>query len=216
MPVPVLEPPGTYTLELLDANQAVLESRSVTVRDAHYPSQNITISQTLSELKPSPGETETVAAFRNSVSDVRFWKEPLLAPVAGCLTSRFGVRRLHNGKPTGDYHGGIDQRARAGEPIRAAAAGKVAIARQFALHGGTVAIDHGQGLESIYLHMSKIQAMEGAEVQQGEIIGYAGSTGRSTAPHLHWSIYVNGIPVSPMQWIAVNSCAAPKPKQPKR
>ena len=208
MPIPALEKPGKYVLEALDAGDAVIASESVTVRDAHYPTQNISISQTLSELKPSPGETETVAEFRNHVSEMRFWSEPLGAPVPGCMTSRFGLRRLHNGKPTGDYHGGLDLRAREGDPIRATTAGTVVIARQFALHGGTVGIDHGQGLESIYLHMSRVAAVEGATVQKGDVIGYAGSTGRSTAPHLHWSLYVNGVPVSPLQWVAVRSCYA--------
>jgi murein DD-endopeptidase MepM/ murein hydrolase activator NlpD len=123
------------------------------------------------------------------------------------MTSRFGVRRFRNGKPTGSYHGGLDLRAREGQPVRATAAGTVAIARQFALRGGTVGIDHGQGLTSMYLHMSKIAAAEGAAVQAGDVIGYAGSTGRSTAPHLHWSINVNGIPVAPLQWVKIGSCS---------
>ena len=206
MPIPAAEKPGKYVLEALDGSEAVIGSATITVRDAHYPSQNLSISQALSELKPSPGETETVAEFRNRVSDTRSWKEPFTAPVSGCMTSRFGVRRLHNGKDTGDYHGGLDLRARQGDPIRATTAGTVIVARQFELHGGTVGIDHGQGLASMYLHMSRIAAVEGATVQQGDVIGYAGSTGRSTAPHLHWSLYVNGIPVSPSQWAPVRSC----------
>jgi murein DD-endopeptidase MepM/ murein hydrolase activator NlpD len=157
------------------------------------------------------------AAFRDLVSDIRFWTEPLQAPVPGCRTSPFGVRRLRNGKPTGDYHSGLDLRARVGQPIRATAAGAVHIARQWTVRGGTVGIDHGQGLTSMYLHMSKIEAQEGAQVQAGDVIGYAGSTGRSNAPHLHWALYVNGIPVSPLQWTAIPSCYAnPPAKKAKR
>lgn len=210
MPVAATEKAGTYRLEILDENGNVVHTAGIVVRDAHFPSQNIVLSKQLSELKPSPGESETVAAFRNTVSDIRYWTEPLVAPVSGCLTSPFGVRRLHNGKPTGDYHAGLDQRSPAGGPIRAAASGVVKIVRQYNLHGGTVAIDHGQGVESIYLHMSKFATHEGASVQKGEVIGYAGSTGRSTAPHLHWSVYVNGIPVNPMQWVHPVACTAPE------
>ena len=208
MPIPVDERPGEYNLEVLDQNHTVLESTGITVQNAHYPSQNVMISQALTELKASPGETETTAEFRNHVSDVRFWQDPLRPPVPGCMTSPFGVKRLQNGKPTGSYHGGLDLRGAAGSPIRATAAGTVVLAREFALHGGTVGIDHGQGLESMYLHMSKIGVAEGAKVQAGDIIGYVGSTGRSNAPHLHWSIYVNGISVSPLQWVSVRSCYA--------
>jgi len=217
MPVPVEDLPGPYKLEVLDASGAVVDSATVTVRDAHYPSQNIVIAQALAELKPAPGEAETVAAFRKLVSGVRFWKEPLASPVPGCMTSRFGVKRLRNGKPTGDYHAGLDLRARAGDPIRATAAGTVILARQLTLQGGVVGLDHGQGLESMYMHMSKIEAAEGAQVRQGDVVGYAGSTGRSTAPHLHWGIYVNGVAVSPLQWVPIRSCSpAPKPPPAKR
>lgn len=209
MPVAATEKPGKYKMELFDKSGSLMRSSELTVRDAHFPTQNIIISKQLSELKPSPGESETVASFRGAVSDVRYWTEPfsIAKPVAGCLTSPFGVRRLHNGKPTGDYHAGLDQRSPAGGPIRAIAGGVVKIVRQYNLHGGTVAIDHGQGVESIYLHMSKFATSEGAVVHTGDVIGYAGSTGRSTAPHLHWSIYINGTPVNPMQWLQIPACA---------
>jgi hypothetical protein len=108
MPVPVLEKPGAYQLEFLDEKGAVLHHEPVTVTNAHYPKQNIVIAPSIAGLKPSPGEQETVNDFRKTVSSVRYWQEPLRAPEPGCLTSPFGVMRLHNGKPTGDYHAGVD------------------------------------------------------------------------------------------------------------
>jgi len=167
MPVPAGEKPGPHQIELLDQNENPVQALTVTVKDAHFRTQNIIIAKELSELKPSPGESETVAEFRNGVSDVRYWAEPMHAPVAGCLTSPFGVKRLHNGKATGDYHGGIDQRVPAGGPIRAIAGGTVKIVRQYNVHGGTVAIDHGQGFESIYLHMSKFAVAEARRFSKG-------------------------------------------------
>ena len=208
MPIPVDQKPGAYTLELLDAAGAVVKSRAVQVLDARFRRQNVTVSPSVAELKPSPGESETVAAFRGTVSDVRHWSEPLALPIPGCMTSPFGVQRYLNGKPTGNFHGGIDQRGAAGTPIRAAAAGVVRIAQDWNVHGRTVGIDHGQGLASIYLHMSRIAAVEGATVKKGEVIGYVGSTGRSNAPHLHWSLYANGLPVNPLDWVKVGPCAA--------
>ena len=210
MPVAANEKPGPYRLEILDKQGSSIHAEDVTVRDAHFPSQNIILSKQLSELNPSPGESETVSAFRDAVSDIRYWTEPFGMPVSGCLTSPFGVKRLHNGKPTCDYHAGLDQRSPAGGPIRAIAGGIVKIVQPYNLHGGTVAIDHGQGVESIYLHMSKFATKEGAVVEKGDVIGYAGSTGRSTGPHLHWSVYVNGVPVNPMQWVHPAACTAAK------
>jgi murein DD-endopeptidase MepM/ murein hydrolase activator NlpD len=207
MPIPADQKPGAYQVELLDKEGAAVATAPITVVDAHFPKQNVVIAESLAELKPSPGESETSAAFRNSVSDVRYWSEPLAAPVRGCMTSPFGVRRYLNGKPTGDFHGGLDQRSPAGAPVHAAAGGVVKIVREWNLHGHTVGIDHGQGLESMYLHLSKFAVAEGATVQKGDVIGYVGSTGRSTAPHLHWTIYVNGVPVNPLDWIHAVPCA---------
>jgi murein DD-endopeptidase MepM/ murein hydrolase activator NlpD len=113
------------------------------------------------------------------------------------------VQRFFNGKPTGDFHAGLDQRGAAGTPIHAVAAGVVRIVRDFSLRGGTVAIDHGQGVESIYMHMSKTAAKEGEHVSAGDVIGYVGATGRANGPHLHWTLYVNGVPVNPVQWVKV-------------
>ncbi len=206
MPVPALKAPGRYALDLLDRDGKALSSQTVTVRDARFPTQNVVLGKATAELKPSPGEMDTVDAFLAAVSETRHWQEPLGLPVPGCITSPFGVKRLTNGKPTGHYHGGLDQRAPAGNPVHAVADGVVKLVRQYNIHGGTVGIDHGQGLESMYLHLSRFAVVEGAVVRKGDVIGYSGSTGRSNAPHLHWSLYANGVPVNPLQWVRLRPC----------
>jgi murein DD-endopeptidase MepM/ murein hydrolase activator NlpD len=206
MPIPATQKPGAYRLELLDPKGAALQSLTVRVRNARFRSQNLIISKSLSTLKPAPGEQEAVRTFRETVTDERMWTEPLRLPVDGCMTSPFGVRRLHNRRATGDYHAGLDQRGTDGSAITAVTAGTVRLARMFNLRGGTVGIDHGQGLETIYMHMSKIATVEGAVVKAGDVIGYVGSTGRSTAPHLHWTLYANGVPVNPLEWVSVRPC----------
>jgi murein DD-endopeptidase MepM/ murein hydrolase activator NlpD len=216
MPVAADRKPGDYHVDLLDAGNATIASATVTVVDAHFPKQNVIIAEAIAELKPSPGESETSAAFRKSVSEVRYWTEPLALPVHGCMTSTFGVQRYLNGKATGDFHAGIDQRAAAGAPIHAVAGGVVKIVAEWNLHGRTIGIDHGQGLESMYLHMSKFAVEEGATVQKGDVIGYAGSTGRATGPHLHWTLYVNGTPVNPLDWVQAAGCVAAKPAPKKK
>jgi murein DD-endopeptidase MepM/ murein hydrolase activator NlpD len=208
MPIPADQKPGSYTVELLGANDAVLSRSAVTVMDAHFRRQNVLIEQKIVELKPSPGESEAAASFRQLVSEVRYWSEPLTLPEHGCMTSPYGVQRYLNGKPTGNIHAGLDQRAPAGTPVRAVAGGVVRLVREWNLHGNTVGIDHGQGLESIYQHLSRFAVAEGATVKQGDVIGYSGSTGRSNAPHLHWTLYVNGVAVNPLEWIKIASCYA--------
>ena len=209
MPVGALQRPGTYSLEFLGDTEQVVKRITITVLNAKFPKQNIVLTKALAELQPEPGEMDTVGEFRATVSDQRLWKEPFELPVEGCRTSPFGARRYHNGKPTGNFHAGIDQQVAEGKPIHAIADGTVRLAGTFELHGGTVGIDHGQGLLSIYLHQSKLAVTAGTTVHKGDVIGYAGSTGRSTAPHLHWSIYVNGVPVNPQQWVKLKACSAP-------
>jgi lysostaphin len=147
-----------------------------------------------------------LAAFRDNLSDRRYWGPAFEPPVPGCMVSVYGaIRELHH-KPTGEHHGGVDLRAPAGEPIRAAEAGTVKLAQKITVLGNTVGLDHGQGVETIYMHMSKLAVAPGAHVDRGDIVGYAGSTGRSTAPHLHWSVYVNGVAVNPSHWLALTPC----------
>jgi hypothetical protein len=212
MPVAVADVPGTYPVEFLADDGTAVASVSLTIRKTIFPSQNVVLAPQIEALHSTPEEMQTLTTFRDSVSDVKYWEDPLVAPLPGCIISPFGVKRLHNGKPTGEFHAGIDQRASDGTPIRAVAAGVVKIVQPFNVLGGTVAIDHGQGLETMYLHMSKLNVEAGARVNKGDVIGYVGATGRANGPHLHWVVYVNGVPVNPQQWVTLNSCDAAKKK----
>jgi hypothetical protein len=123
MPVPADQKPGDYKIDLIDKEGTSVASVPIRVLDAHFPKQNVVIEQSLAELKPSPGETETVAAFRNAVSEMRYWSEPLALPVRGCMTSPFGVQRCINGKPTGiSTAGSISGRPPARRSTRSTAA----------------------------------------------------------------------------------------------
>jgi len=206
LPVSVKDPPGSSALALSRGDSGETEQIQVLVRKTSFPSQNVKLSPEVEALHSTPDEMALLDAFKEKITDVRWWQDPLAPPVSSCMTSPFGVRRLHNGKPTGEYHGGVDQRTPAGEPIRAVAAGTVIFAQQFHVLGNAVGIDHGQGLASMYLHMSNLAVAPGAQVQRGDVLGYAGSTGRSTGPHLHWVLYVNGINVNPAQWVKLAPC----------
>lgn len=217
MPVSVIARAGTYQLEWLDKTGTAIRKESIVVANAHYKTQNVVLTKRLSGLHSTSEERAKVGAFLKLETPERHWQEPLEAPLPGCITSPFGVTRLHNGKPTGEFHAGLDQRGAFGSPIHAVAGGTVKIVKKFELRGGTIAIDHGQGLESIYLHMSKFASKEGDQVNEGDVIGYVGSTGRSTGPHLHWTLYANGQAINPNQWVhGLKDCTGPRPAQPAR
>jgi lysostaphin len=210
---------GVQDVKLLDASGRVVETRKLTIRSGRFAKQNVQLTRALTQLRSTPDDIEALAAFRTVVTENRFWAEPFVPPVDGCMVSPYGFQRYHNGRPTGSYHSGIDSRGAAGTPVRAVAAGTVRLVRPFQVSGNTVGIDHGQGLLSMYLHLSAFAVRDGMTVEKGDIVGYVGSTGRSTAPHLHWSIMANGVGVNPAQWIALKPCpGAPgsTPARPKK
>ena len=118
----------------------------------------------------------------------------LIWPVRGTVTSEYGPR-------WGRMHTGIDIGAPNGTPIRAAKGGEVIFSGSMSGYGNTVIIDHGGGFTTLYAHQSRIAAGDGASVSQGQVIGYVGSTGFSTGPHLHFEVRVNGAPVNPLAYL---------------
>lgn len=207
MPIPVDLKPKDYPLKIQSSEGQTLFSGSIRVMDAHFSRQNIEVSKKVGGLTPEPGELETIGALKAEVIPEKHWERPFASPTSDCLNGFFGVLRYHNGVYIHDYHKGVDLRAPMGRPIHATASGIVRIARFYRLDGGTVGIDHGQGVSSIYIHMSKIDVKPGELVRQGQVIGNVGSTGFATGPHLHWGLYVNGLPVNPLQWLPpVNHC----------
>lgn len=211
LPISVKDVPGPAMIAVSRNDGGPQQKLRIVIRKTFFPSQNVKLSPEIEALHSTPEEIALLTGFKEKVSETRSWQDPLVPPVSGCMTSPFGVRRFHNGKPTGEYHGGVDQRTPAGEPVHAVAAGYVTFAQPFNVLGDAVGIDHGQGLESMYLHMSRLVVSAGAEVQRGDILGYAGSTGRSTGPHLHWVLYVNGMNVNPAQWIKLQACGRQPP-----
>ncbi|HEX7820871.1 MAG TPA: peptidoglycan DD-metalloendopeptidase family protein [Sphingobium sp.] len=121
----------------------------------------------------------------------------MVAPVAGHLTSSFGMR-YHPILGYSRMHAGVDFGARWGSPIYAASAGRVVFAGRHGGHGNYVRIDHGSGIGTGYGHMSRIASYVGESVRQGQVIGYVGSTGLSTGPHLHYEVYRGGVPINPL------------------
>lgn len=128
------------------------------------------------------------------------WDGNFILPVRGKISTTFGVRRTVNGRPW-NPHAGIDIAAPAGTPVAAANHGKVVLAEMLRTHGGTVVIDHGCNVFTIYIHLSAIYVSLGQEVRKGDAIGAVGSTGLATGPHLHWTVRIGSIATDPLAWV---------------
>jgi murein DD-endopeptidase MepM/ murein hydrolase activator NlpD len=120
----------------------------------------------------------------------------MVRPRRAEVTGRYGDQRVYNGKISGAHYG-LDLDGPAGAPIEAAADGQVVLTRDCYMSGWTTVVWHGAGLYSVYLHQSKVEVKPGQQVTRGEHLGRVGSTGRSTGPHLHWGVKLDGLWVDP-------------------
>ncbi|MFU0799959.1 MAG: M23 family metallopeptidase [Xylanivirga thermophila] len=125
---------------------------------------------------------------------------PTFVPVKGRITSRFGIRN-DPFNSTKKFHAGLDVAAPRGTPIKSAASGTVIMADRNSGYGNMIMIDHGNGLSTVYGHASKLLVKEGDKIKKGDIIAEVGSTGRSTGPHLHFEVRLNGEPIDPVNYI---------------
>jgi murein DD-endopeptidase MepM/ murein hydrolase activator NlpD len=136
-----------------------------------------------------PGELAQINAARALRSDSQGWRQSFLWPVTGRISTLFGSQRIYAGEP-GAYHSGIDIARPTGTVVLAPADGVVILAtpRPFMLEGNLLLVDHGMGLNSAFMHLSRIDVKLGERVRRGQPIGAVGRSGRATGPHLHWGL----------------------------
>jgi murein DD-endopeptidase MepM/ murein hydrolase activator NlpD len=170
--------------------QARFQTRRLQVADRYADPPASVIDRILKEARTLED------LFAHSQSE-RLWRGPFSMPVPGPSTSSYGRLTVLNGKP-GSRHQGADFRAPLGTPVTAPNAGVVVLASDLYYAGGTVVLDHGQGLVSLFAHLSRIGVEVGARVEPGAELGRAGATGRVTGPHLHWAMRLHGTSVDPL------------------
>jgi murein DD-endopeptidase MepM/ murein hydrolase activator NlpD len=196
--------PGSYPLELTattrDGRKLHFEQK-FPVTSGTYETIELTVSKDFTA--PSPEQMEIIKRDQEikkktfaEVTAEREWAGPFLPPVEAPTSDVFGTRRVFNGV-TKSVHQGLDYRVPTATPVSAVNAGKVILARPLYFEGNCVVIDHGQGLLTLYLHLSEFKVREGDTVKRGQLIGLSGATGRATGPHLHIAVRWQGTYLNP-------------------
>ncbi len=203
IPTTPVEKPGDRNVSIVD--NKVTTTLQIAVGNRKFPFQRINLPPGKSGVDATEIEVKRIAAFKATLSSAKHWSGKFIAPNKGRTSSPFGVRRYYNGKLAEDYyHRGLDYAGGYGSAVVAPAGGEVVLVgyekKGFRIHGNVVGVDHGQGVISIFMHLSKINVEEGQMLEPGDKIGGIGNTGASTGAHLHWGLYVNGIAVDPGQW----------------
>ncbi len=212
--VHALLPPGVYPLRVdatLPDGSTQSYGQNILIVSGNYPDDPLLY---VDPVTINPNETEPelnkLIGITSAVTPEKLWAGDFYSPAsqyaeATYFTSRFGNRRTYIGINTDlsvqGFHTGLDFGGGTGLPITAPARGKVILAENWTVRGGTTIIDHGWGVYSGFWHQSKFYAQAGDMVEQGQVIGEVGGTGRVTGPHLHWELWVNGVQVDPLDWL---------------
>lgn len=202
VPTTPLDKPGTLQLQV--TGEGEMKNLSVPLGNRSFPTQSIRLTGAAGA-DATQKELDRVDAFKKLETPEKYWTEAFRKPNEGPITTGYGVRRYYNGVFANDYyHRGVDYAGGTGSPVVAPAPGRIALVGRlsegFRVHGNVVGIDHGQGVTSIMMHLSRIDVKEGDFVQAGQRVGAVGSTGAATGPHLHWGLYVHGLSVDPVPW----------------
>ena len=206
--------PGAYPLQLhaetlaaQPAGQTISFEKKFRVQRQRYPRVPLKVPDRYTapspeDLRQIEQDKEAKTEILKTVSAEREWKGSFASPVNAEISGVFGVERVFNGSVQ-STHQGLDFRVPSGTSVAAVNSGRVILARPMFFEGNWVVIDHGQGLLTLYLHLSKFSVKEGDEVSKGQPIGLSGGSGRATGPHLHLAVRWQGVYVNPQVLLAL-------------
>lgn len=199
--------PGNYTDRLLcyAGSASMAQELTISVTKGEFKEQKLTLPKKYVEPDKEIQERakKESALIREAMAhpDSRPVMEKFSIPVAGEISTTFGAGRILNGQPR-NQHSGVDIKASFGEKVRAVSRGRVVLTGHFFFNGKSVFIDHGNGVYSMYFHLSEIAVTTGDELVKGAVIGRIGSTGRSTGAHLHFGMKIKSATIDPLRFIA--------------
>lgn len=209
---------GHYPLRLQAARKGgepISFERPIAIGKAKYRRISVTVSKKFTE--PSAEQLKTISQDKkikqsifDHVTPNQEWSGDFRPPVKAPVSDVFGTERTFNGKVQ-SYHQGLDYGVPSGTPVSALNSGTVLLARNLYFEGNCVVIDHGQGLLSMYLHLSEFAVKEGQSVKRGDVVGLSGGTGRATGPHLHVAVRWQGVYVNPATLLSLNLPAVATP-----
>ncbi len=200
MPIDYSLSPGNYSITINAGGKS--QRFTLTIDKKSFVIQRMTVSEstadsTINSQKANAEFTQKVTRLK-SVSDPEvYFSGKFIMPVQGEITTEFGSIRYINNGPTPTRHGGIDIAADLGTKVLASGRGRVLFSEYIALTGNTILLEHGLGLKTSYYHMDKLAVKAGEMVEKGQVIGYVGSTGFSTGPHLHFAAMVGSVYINP-------------------
>jgi murein DD-endopeptidase MepM/ murein hydrolase activator NlpD len=207
--IPIGSLPGIYPIELLvtPADGTIAPTPvviNVQVLDGGYGTEAITVPEDQMRLlgaEVDASEGEFIRTTMGGHTPERLFVGPMGLPAAAAITSPFGSTRSYNGGVLQRLHSGTDFAGAPGTPIYAPAAGVVVFSGMLDVRGLATIVDHGWGVYTGYWHQTESYVTPGSVISAEQVIGTIGSSGRVTGPHLHWELWVNGVPVDPMQWV---------------
>jgi hypothetical protein len=195
-------PTGRQTLTVTVGERTVANV-PVVIAPQHFPTQTLTVPDEMVHLDAAAlarvkQEQQEVLTSMEPVTSNRWWSGPFVLPTDGAVMGSFGKHRIINGEPR-NPHSGEDFAAPEGSRVLAANDGVVSLIGDHFFSGHSIFIDHGDGLYTMYFHLSKVLVEPGQHVRKGEVIGLVGSSGRATGPHLHWGARLNGARINPIE-----------------
>lgn len=207
IPISYYQKAGDYKVifSYIEDEKRNFSSRDLTIIDGAYKNEVLTVEPSKINLSKTNQDrvkkeySEAIKVYKTVTNEI-LWSEDFIHPLNSEITSPFGTKRVYNGELK-SYHGGTDFRAAVGTPIKASNSGIVKISSNRFYAGGSIVIDHGQGIYTTYFHLSSMNFKVGDFVNKGDIIGLSGSTGRVTGPHLHFGFRIYNQQVDPMDAI---------------